>query len=118
MPPSKRDEARTERRLAATLTEACETAEAHIPGFVWLTHLVDYAAFPQSLRVVWVFDTHAHQQEALAAGHGEFMVQLTAMALAEADITLDPVAPHVHFDAEDQCLRSHGGDWRRRLARG
>ncbi|MGK9546088.1 hypothetical protein O6486_23965, partial [Salmonella enterica subsp. enterica] len=60
MPPTKRDTARLERRLVATLTEACETAKAEIPGFEWLTHTVDYAAFPQSLRVIWVFDTRAN----------------------------------------------------------
>ena len=52
MPPTKRDSARIERRLVATLTDACETAKAEIRGFEWLTHTVDYTAFPQSLRVI------------------------------------------------------------------
>ncbi len=46
MPPTSRDDARIERRLIATLTEACETAKTEIPGFAWLTHTVDYRAFP------------------------------------------------------------------------
>ena len=56
---SKRDQARIERRLVATLTEACETAKAEIEGFSWLTHEVDYTVFPASLMVTWIFDTLA-----------------------------------------------------------
>ena len=54
MPPASRDHARIERHLIAALTDACEIAKAEIPGFEWLTHTVDYRAFPQSLRVIWV----------------------------------------------------------------
>ncbi|MBT9263374.1 hypothetical protein KKQ10_00650 [Pseudomonas sp. MG-9] len=38
MPLGKRELARIERRLIATLTDACETAKAEIKGFTWLTH--------------------------------------------------------------------------------
>lgn len=54
MPPASRDHARIERRLIAALTDACEIAKTEMPGFEWLTHTVDYHAFPQSLRVIWV----------------------------------------------------------------
>jgi len=114
---SKRDQAHLERRLAATLTEACETAKAEIVGFCWLTHEVDYAAFPSSLRVIWVFNTEAEKHQALASGQGERMVELTAEALTEADVGVSPVAAHVQFDSEEQCQRTHGGNWVQRLAR-
>ncbi len=38
MPSSKRDHARIERRLIASLIDACEAAKAEIVGFDWLTH--------------------------------------------------------------------------------
>jgi hypothetical protein len=114
---SKRDEARIERRLASTLTEACETAKAEIVGFEWLTHEVDYASFPASLRVVWIFDTRLHKDKAVAGGQRTRMVELTAMALEEADVEIANVAAHVHFDSEEECRRANGGDWRQRLAR-
>ncbi|CAH0164507.1 hypothetical protein ABH908_002370 [Pseudomonas frederiksbergensis] len=113
---SKRDQAHIERRLVATLTEACETAKAEIVGFCWLTHEIDYDAFPSSLRVIWVFDTQAHKDLALASGQGERMVELTAAALNEADVLVSPVAAHVQFDSEKQCQRANGGNWQQRLA--
>ncbi|MEE3635883.1 hypothetical protein UIA24_16710 [Pseudomonas sp. AL 58] len=115
---NKRDQANIERRLVATLTEACETAKAEIVGFCWLTHTVDYRAFPSSLKVTWVFDTLTNKQQALASGQGARMVELTAAALVEAGIALDPVSTHVHYDTEEQCQRTHAGNWQQRLARG
>lgn len=93
MPFNKRQQAATERLLAATLTEACEAAKAEIVGFSWLTHEVDYAAFAASLVVVWVFDTQAHKEQALAAGQGARMLELTARALEEADVPSTPWKP-------------------------
>ena len=117
MPLSKRDQAHIERRLVATLTEACETAKAEIAGFSWLTHEMDYGVFPSSLMVVWVFDTQANKDQALASGQGERMVELTAVALREADVLVSPVSAHVHFDTEEQCQRANAGNWQQRLAR-
>ncbi|NBF05940.1 hypothetical protein GV819_26965 [Pseudomonas sp. Fl5BN2] len=113
---NKRQQAAMERLLAETLTEACETAKAEIVGFSWLSHAVDYAAFPASLAVVWVFVSQADKNRALAAGEGARMIELTAQALGEADIQLDPLAAHVFFDSEEQCRRINGGDWAQRLA--
>jgi hypothetical protein len=114
---SKRDQAHIERRLVATLTEACETAKVEIVGFSWLTHELDYRVFPSSLMVVWIFDTQANKDQALASGQGERMVELTAVALREADVLVSPVSAHVHFDTEEQCQRANAGNWQQRLAR-
>jgi hypothetical protein len=114
---SKRDKAHIERRLVATLTEACETAKAEIVGFSWLTHEMDYEVFPSSLMVVWIFDTQANKDQALASGQGERMVELTAVALRDAVVLVSPVSAHVHFDTEEQCQRANAGNWQQRLAR-
>ncbi|MFW0753962.1 hypothetical protein ACN1C3_04295 [Pseudomonas sp. H11T01] len=114
---NKRDQAHIERRLVATLTEACETAKAEIVGFSWLTHEIDYEVFPSSLMVVWVFDTQAHKDQAIASGQGERMVELTAVALRDANVLVSPVSAHVHFDTEEQCQRANAGNWQQRLAR-
>lgn len=117
MSTRKRDSARIERRLVTALTHACETAKAQIPGFEWLTHEVDYQAFPQSLRVVWVFDSEASKAAALAKGQAARMHELTVEALADAEVQLAKPERWVHVDSEEQCQRQQGGDWRLRLAR-
>ncbi|MFN3359672.1 MAG: hypothetical protein ACK418_27200 [Pseudomonas sp.] len=117
MPLTPRESTRLERRLVATLTDACETAKAEIPGFVWLTHTVDYAAFPSSLRVIWVFDTRANKDQAVASGADQRMRELTAAALDQADVAHVQVNRCVRLDTEEDCQRQHGGDWRVRLQR-
>jgi hypothetical protein len=112
---SKREQSQIERLLVATLTEACETAKAELVGFAWLTHEVDYAEFPSSLRVVWVFDTQAQKDQALASGQGGRMIELTAEALNTAQVSLNPVSAHVQFDSEEECQRANGGNWALRL---
>jgi hypothetical protein len=114
---SKREQSRIERTLAATLTDACEAGKAELVGFVWLTHQVDYQQLPSSLKVVWVFDTQTNRDQALAAGQNERMLELTAEALSDADISVGRLADHVHFDSEEQCQRADAGNWQQRLAR-
>lgn len=114
---SKRDSARIERSLVAALTEACETAKAEIPGFDWLTHTVNYADFPHSLIITWVFDTRANQDQALATGLDARIRELTAVALHAADIPSVPLKRCVQLDSEEACQAQHGGNWRLRLTR-
>lgn len=117
MSRNKREDIRTERRLVACLTDACEAAKTEIEGFSWLTHAVDYGRFPASLQIVWVFDTRVNKELARTGGQNLRMIELTATALDEAGVELTPLAPHVHFDSEEECQRTHGGDWQQRLAR-
>lgn len=112
---TKRERSKLERQLVASLTEACEQAKAEVVGFVWLTHCVDYQHFPESLVVVWVFDTDAHLASALKGEAKQRLHDLTANALAEAGVAIDNVARHIDFDSEQACQRTDGGDWQRRL---
>lgn len=113
---STRNQAQIERRLVKSLTEACEKAKGQINGFVWLTHVVDYAAFPASLKIVWVFDTQASKDFALADGEATYMAELTEKALKNAQVNVRKAAAHVYFDSEEECQRACGGDWPKRLS--
>ncbi|WP_429413838.1 hypothetical protein [Pseudomonas plecoglossicida] len=112
---NRRELARLERELVACLTDACETAKAEIVGFTWLTHRLDPADFPASLRIIWVFEREADKEAALAGNAKARMIELTSKALDEAGVALDNTGWHVRFDSEEACTRSHAGDWNRRL---
>jgi len=94
------DAKKTERRLVSALTTACETAKKRIPGFVWLTHEVDYDHYPDSLTVIWCFDTPASMNNAIRQGQDKTMRVLTAEALFVAEVPLDDVMGHVRFRSE------------------
>ncbi|RBC01490.1 hypothetical protein C3E97_012855 [Pseudomonas sp. MWU12-2115] len=116
MPPGKRELAQIERRLIATLTDACETAKGEIKGFTWLTHTADLNALAQTLKVIWVFETEADKNLALTDAKARIH-ELTATALHEANIDVPVSDRNVRFDSEEECQRTHGGNWRHRLAR-
>jgi hypothetical protein len=117
MPPGKRELARIERRLIATLTEACATAQAEIPGFVWLTHLADLRALAKTLQVIWVFETAADRELAQVDAKTRIF-ELTSIALDEACIDLPVTDRNLRLDSEEECQRFNGGDWQKRLAEG
>lgn len=106
---------RLDKQLVRHLTRACELAKSELAGFQWLTHQLDARAFPDSLQVVWVFDTDAHLAQALRAGGEQTMRGLTEEALDAAGVKLDAIDQYVDFDSEQACQRSHGGDWGARL---
>lgn len=110
----KRELARIERRLITTLTDACETAKGEIKGFSWLTHTGDLSAPAETLKVIWVFKTLADRKLALIDAKARIF-ELTAIALNEADIDLNPSDHNVRFDSEEECQRTHDGDWKQRL---
>lgn len=115
MPLSKRELARIERLLVATLTDACETAKGELKGFTWLTHTGDVSALPNTLTVTWVFETLADKRLAQANAKAR-VFELTAMALTEANIAVKPSDQNVRFDSEEECQMTHSGDWQKRLA--
>ncbi|RAI62149.1 hypothetical protein DOZ80_31405 [Pseudomonas fluorescens] len=115
MPLGNRELARMERRLVTTLTDACETAKGEIKGFTWLTHTADLNAFAQTLKVTWVFETLTDKKLAQASAKARIF-ELTAIALIEANIDVKPSDHTVRFDSEEECQRTHGGDWQKRLA--
>ena len=115
MAATKRQSKQLERQLMASLTEACETAKAEIPGFSWLTHDTGQADFPAGLRVTWIFDTQASLDQALADGAGERMRALTESALAESGLQVADLSACLQFDSEEACKRAQRGDWLARL---
>ena len=117
MPPGKRELARIERQLITTLTDACETAKAEIKGFTWLTHTADLNALAATLKVIWVFETLADKQLAQVDAKARIF-ELTAIALHEAGIDLALSDRNVRFDSEQECQRTHHGDWQTRLTKG
>lgn len=115
MPPGKRELARIERLLVKTLTEACETAKAEIKGFTWLTHTADLNALAQTLKVTWVFETLADKVLAQTTAKAR-IIELTGLALIEAGIDTKVSVHIIQFDSEEECQKTHGGDWHKRLA--
>jgi hypothetical protein len=73
-----------ENLIRAELTEVCEYALNHTPGFQWLTHTADYQHFPSSLNVRCVFAPESLQ----AAIQDRPLNSLITSKLKNIDITI------------------------------
>lgn len=101
-----------ENAIRVALTEACEIAQEHYPGFEWLTHVADYDNFPDSLSVVCIYDTNAN----LANTDRDAVRALIRETLLSIDIRVRHAQRQVSFDTEENCQNDNGGSWQTRFS--
>lgn len=108
---------KTENQLRIALTDVCEIALAEFTGFQWLTHLVNYADFPKSLKVICIFDTNDNLNSFTAAHNHQRLNTLIQKKLLEIGINSNSITHHVSYDTEENCNKTDNGKWADRLAR-
>ena len=101
--------------LRLALTEVCEIALKDIDGFQWLTHVVDYAKFPSSLKVVCVFDSNENLASFLSSSGPTALSALIHTHLHSVNISVKDVKDHILYDTEQDCASQDDGQWGRRL---
>ncbi len=113
-----------ENQLRLVLTDVCEAALKKIDGFEWLTHLVEYSDFPNSLKVICIFDTNenlavylskrASSYEAKSAEDDlKLLIQIKLLGMG---VSIKNIDRHVTFDTEEDCAKEHNGKWQNRLS--
>ena len=99
--------------LRLALTEVCDMALKEIRGFQWLTHRVNYSNFPQSLKIICVFDTN---ESLISFEKSHHSVTLEAFIQAKlGKITLKNISKHIAYDSEENCHKEHDGQWVKRV---
>lgn len=99
MPQSnKKRDKKTDREIIHALTELCEAAKYTHEGFIWLTHEVNYQRFPQSLKVVLVFNDEVGEDTLLA----EF-----AKLIPQVQEALEPVLGQLLPAKQIEAAREH-----------
>lgn len=101
--------------LRLLLTDVCEQALKDIEGFEWLTHLVNYDNYPESLNIICVFDNNENLDNYLQSNKHNRLLLLIESELKKRDIKLKRLADHVSYDTEENCLLQHSGHWTSRL---
>lgn len=113
----KKSDKKLEKTLRETLTEVCDIALESVPGFCWITHKVDFSRYPESLKVVAVFDDESLLTLARNAHEDQFLKSLITEKLAQAGVKLNKPTQQIIFDSEEACEDACGGDWSLRLNR-
>lgn len=97
----KKTDKKTENAIRLALTEVCEVALDEVPGFKWITHFVNYAAFPSSLLIVCVFGTKNQLSSALSTHQDDFLRTLITNKLSAASIQCKDSQQYVRFDSQE-----------------
>lgn len=113
----RKSDKKIDNQLRLLLTEVCEVALKDIRGFQWLTHLVSYSNFPQSLKVVCVFDTNKDLECYLQSDNKHKLASLVQTKFKDINISLKSITSHIRYDTEENCDSQHDGNWANRLGK-
>ncbi|ADZ92645.1 Fis family transcriptional regulator [Marinomonas mediterranea] len=111
----RKSDKKMDNQIRLVLTDVCETALKDIQGFEWLTHTVDYARFPQTLKVTCVFDTNENLEAYLHSTLNHSLALRIHTELKSLDIKIKNIQNHISYDTEEHCHHSHEGNWAERL---
>lgn len=92
-------------KIIKVLTKVCERAKVEIDGFEWLTHIVEYTKFPDSLCVICVFNSRESLATAKTDSQQSLLSDLIVKELAQIQVAIS-AKRNIRFDSED---RGHSG---------
>lgn len=111
----RKSDKKIENQIRDVLTDVCEDTLKGYDGFLWVTHTVNFSSFPQSLKIVCVFDTNQDRTNFLE-GEGHKEVSMTIQkAFSQVGIALKNSDKHISYDTQENCDRDHQGKWNKRL---
>lgn len=83
--------------IRKALTDVCEFALDNIKGYQWITHSVNYSAFPTSLLITCAFASEDYLNQLKGSGEGEELIKLIIARLDEVDIKVVNAAKQIKF---------------------
>ncbi|WP_038172817.1 hypothetical protein [Vibrio pacinii] len=96
----RKSDKKTENQIREVLTEVCEDTLKGYDGFLWVTHTVKYSSFPQSLKIVCVFDTNQDRANFLV-GEGPQHVSTTIQkAFNKVGVQFKNVDKQISYDTQ------------------
>ena len=96
----RKSDKKIENQIRDVLTEVCEDTLKGYEGFLWVTHTVKFSSFPQSLKIVCVFETDQDRTNFLM-GEDPLHVSTTIQkAFNKVGVELKNVDKHISYDTQ------------------
>lgn len=111
----RKSDKKIENQIRDVLTDVCEDTLKGYDGFLWVTHTVNFSSFPQSLKIVCVFDSNQDRTNFLEADGKQQVASVIQSAFNQGGIKLKNIDKHLSFDTQENCDRDHQGKWNLRL---
>lgn len=111
----RKSDKKIENQIRDVLTDVCENTLKGYDGFLWVTHTVNFSSFPQSLKIVCVFDTNQYRTHFLEGCGQQEVATVIGKAFNQVGIKLKNADKHISYDTQENCDRDHQGKWNLRL---
>ncbi|EGU41909.1 MULTISPECIES: hypothetical protein [Vibrio] len=111
----RKSDKKIENQIRDVLADVCEDTLKGYDGFLWVTHTVNFSSFPQSLKIVCVFDSNQDRTNFLEADGQQQVASVIQSAFNQGGIKLKNIDKHLSFDTQENCDRDHQGKWNLRL---
>ncbi|ASI88681.1 Fis family transcriptional regulator [Vibrio mediterranei] len=96
----RKSDKKVENLIRDVLTEVCEGTLKSYDGFLWVTHTVKFNSFPQSLKIVCVFETNQDRANFLM-GEGHQHVSTTIYeAFGKVGVQLKNISKQIGYDTK------------------
>jgi len=111
----RKSDKKLEKSIVSALTAACENDLKRYKGFQWLTHIVNFHSFPDSLSIICVFDTQENLIKVTGSNTVEGFKRAIETRLLASNIKVKDIKKRIVFDTEEACDNEHNGSWDRRF---
>ncbi len=111
----RKSDKKLEKSIVSALTAACEDDLKNYEGFQWLTHIVNFNSFPDSLSIICVFDTQKNLIKITGSNAVSDIKSAIESRLLSNNIKVKNIKRRIVFDTEDACENEHSGSWNRRF---
>ena len=112
----KKNDKKKDQQISEALNDVCDQAQIDFIGFEWLTHTVNYGAFPRSLKITCVFDTNLNLKVFLGSPAVAQLNQQLKQALAAVEAPIQDTGRQIKYDTEENCQLDNAGRWGERLS--
>lgn len=92
----RKSDKKRDNQLRQLLTDVCDFALLHNPGYQWITHQVNYKRFPESLVITLMFSDQATASVAKQQGK---LLTLISQKLDNASLNLKNIDQHIRFES-------------------
>lgn len=112
----KKSDKKIENAIVKALNNVCETLTVESDGFCWLTHFVDYSNFPQSLKLVCVYETNQSLEAARNNAIVHSVLELTESRLKHEGVFIQASDKAIFFDTVENGADVERVGWCRKYS--
>lgn len=96
----RKSDKKIENKIREVLTEVCEETLKGYDGFLWVTHTVNFSSFPQSLKIVCIFETDQDKASFLEGEGPQHVSKTIQKAFNKVGIQLNSVDKQICYDTQ------------------